>query len=70
MVHVKKNTALIKIVCHVLIRNALHFYGLPLDLCGKPFLPKVPQFLLMFRNSAKRVFMGKAVLSLEKCCNP
>ena len=56
MVYAKKNVTLIKkCVRHFLIRNVPHFYGLPLDLCGKCI---VRRFCQTHCNSAKNA--GKA----------
>ena len=71
-VYVKKNTILIKIDCAAfLIQNALHFYGLPLDFCGKRIAVLFAERTAIFANVPQfgktcRVFMGKTPQSLEK----
>ena len=60
-----------KFVCRFLIRNVPHFYGLPLDLCGKRIAALFAKRTTIFANAPQfgkthRVFMGKAPQSSEK----
>ena len=72
--YASKRKQLICKICvhHVLIRNAPHFYGLPLDLCGRrriqyygAFCQTCHDFCQTRRNLAKH-----ATFSWEKCRNP
>ena len=70
-VYVKKNATLIKNVCQFLIRNAPHFYGLPLDLCGKRIVALFAKRAAIFANAPhfhgkSAAILGKALQSLEK----
>ena len=64
-----------KLVWHILIRNASHFYGLPLDLCGERIAAFFAKRAAVFANvprfgETRNVFTGKAPQSLEKHNNP
>ena len=63
MVRVKKNATICKILRHILTRNVPHFYGLPLDLCGKC---GIRYFIaaLFAKRTAIRHFHGKSVAIL------
>ena len=50
-VYVKKKETLIKMDCATfLIRNVLHFYGLPLDLCRKRIATLFTKHAVIFAN--------------------
>ena len=60
-----------KFVCHFLIRNPPHFYGLAPDLCGKRIVAPFAKRATIFANTqqfgeTRRIYMGKAPQSLEK----
>ena len=57
-----------KFVGRSLIRNASHFYGLPLDLCGKRIAALFAKRAAIF--ATHHIFTGKVPQSLEKCHNP
>ena len=61
----KERNQFVKFVCHVLIRNAPHIYGLPLDLCGTRRIRYCVAFCQTRRNSVKR-----ATFLHERRCNP
>ena len=74
-IHKKEHNTNKKFVHHFLIRNAPHFYGLPLDFCRKhiaalfakraAILANAPQF---GKNTLR--FHGKTPQFLEKCRSP
>ena len=71
-VYIKKNATLIKnFVHHFLIRNALHFYGLPLDLCGKRIAALFSKHAAIFAHALQFgetccIFTGKAPQSFTR----
>ena len=60
---------------HFLVRNVLHFYGLPLWVCAGVYRSAFAKHATIFANTPqsgemRHVFTGKAPQSLEKHPNP
>ena len=67
--HNKVHNTNIKFVRHFLIRHVLHFYGFPLDLCGKRIAALFGKRAVIFANAPqfemRHIFTGKALQSLN-----